>query len=298
MGPWRALLVAGIAVAGCGEKAADKRDPVTEASAALDAGLPRQALAALEGVGDTAPVVLALRLVAWSELSEWGRVEGKLGGLSGPEGQAVRCVFGAARRDVLADKVCRERPPVDNAALEDAAVRARAKVAEDEHRLDEAEKRLRELVAKRPVIANRKAFVGYLERSGFVAEAVIEVEAWWKQSPEDGSLEPKLIGLLERKVRGDLLERRADAAESAARRILEIDPARGEVRYFLADALELKGDKDGAERERAQAKAKGFEAPPAPNTFPGFEGVPGGPGVAPPGVPGGHAHDHGHDHDH
>jgi len=242
---------------------------------------------------------LALRLMALIELNEWGRVEGLVPKLTGADHLAVKCMFAAVRRDVMADKICRERgPEPDNATLSDGAVRAWARVAEDEMRLDEAELRLRGLLAKRSTIANRKAFVGYLERNGFVAEAVAEVEAWKKAAPEDGSLDNKLVTLLERKVRGDLLEKRAAEAEAAARRVLELDPKRAAMRYFLADALELRGDKSGAEAERAAAKAAGATEPPKPDTFPGMVA----PGRQPPGQkqPGAHphGHDHGHDHDH
>jgi predicted Zn-dependent protease len=215
-------------------------------------------------------------------------------------------MFAAARRDVTGDRLCRARgaEPASQ-TLTDGAIRAWARVAEDELRLDESELRLRELVKQRPTIANRKAFVAYLERNGFVAEAVTEVEAWKKAAPEDGSLSSKLVALLERKVRGDLLDKRADAAESAARRVLELDPKRAAMRYFLADALELKGNKTGADAERALAKAAGAEKPPAPDTFPGMvapgpDGKPGQPGQKPPpGTGHGHdGHDHGHDHDH
>jgi DNA-binding SARP family transcriptional activator len=173
-------------------------------------------------------------------------------------------------------------------------------VAEDELRLDEAETRLRAVIKARPTLANRKAFVAYLERNGFVAEAVVEVEAWMKVEPSDGSLKGKLLGLLERKVRGDLLERRADEAVAVATRILELDPKREAIRYFLADALEMKGDTAGAERERAAAKKAGATPPPAPDSFPGLDAGPGATKPAPPGLPGspGHGHAPGHDHDH
>ena len=269
-------------------------DPLAEASLALDAGSARRVVTALAPLKERTGEALALELVALTELSEWGRVEAQLGKLTGPEKDAVLCVFGAARRDVTADRVCRERSVVPkNPALDDAAVRAWARVAEDEQRLAEGELRLRELVSKRPTIANRKAFVAYLERNGFVAEAVVEVEAWRTAEPQDPTLEGKLLGLLERKVRGDLLERRNEDAEKAARRILELDPKRQQIRYFLADALEQKGDKVGADKERAAAQAAGAKPPPAPDSFPGLEAGPGHQKPAPPGLPG---HDHDHDH--
>ena len=288
-----------VALAAC-SKEAPPADPLSEATAALDEGLPKRVVSALSALPERSGEALALELVALTELSEWGRVEGRLDKLGGAELEVVRCVFGAARRDVMADRVCRERKEVPkSAALDDAAVRAWAKVAEDERRLDEGELRLRQLVAKRPTLANRKAFVAYLERNGFVAEAVIEVEAWRKAEPADRSLDGKLVVLLERKVRGDLLERRADEAVGAAQRILELDPKRAQVRYFLADALEQKGDTAGAERERAAAKAAGAKPPPAPDSFPGLDAGPGEQKPPPPGLPGhhGHGHDH-HDHDH
>lgn len=294
-------------LAGCskdGPAPAPAKDPLSEARAALDAGAPRRVLAALESMSERTGEALAMELVALAELNQWGRVESARGRLTGAERGVVDCVFAAVRRDVTADRACRTRVgAAANPALEDAALRAWARVAEDELRLAEAETRLRAVIKARPTLANRKAFVAYLERNGFVAEAVIEVERWMKVEPTDGSLEGKLLGLLERKVRGDLLERRADEAIAAAARILELDDKRQAVRYFLADALEMKGDKAGAERERAAAKKAGAVPPPAPDSFPGLEAGPGAGKPAPPGVPGapGHAHPPGHghgDHDH
>lgn len=260
-------------------------------------------LSALAALSERAGEGLALELVALTELSEWGKVEARRARLTGAERGVVDCVFEAARRDVTADRVCRERATGSaSPTLEDAAARAWARVAEDGLRLDESETRLRALVKERPTLANRKAFVGYLERNGFVAEAVVEVEAWMKLEPSDGSLKGKLLGLLERKVRGDLLERRADEAVAVAKRILELDPKREATRFFLADALEMKGDGAGAEREREAAKKAGAKPPPAPDSFPGLEAGPGAGKPAPPGVPGAPGkHDHGHaphDHDH
>lgn len=276
--------------------------PLDDARAALDAGAPRRVVAALASLPERTGEALALELVALTELKAWGRVEAARAKLQGAERAVVECVFAAARRDVTADRLCRSRAgqAVASPVLEDAAQRAWARVAEDELRLVEAETRLRELIKARPTLANRKAFVAYLERNGFVAEAVVEVENWMKAEPSDGSLSGKLLGLLERKVRGDLLERRADDALAAARRVLELDPKREAIRYFLADALEMKGDTAGAEREREAAKKAGAKPPPAPDSFPGLEAGPGGAKPAPPGVPGvpGHGHGHGHDHDH
>lgn len=295
--------------AGCSSKdgvpSSPPSTPIEAARAALDAGAPKRVLSALSAGPERSGEALAIELVALTELNEWGRVEAGRSKLTGAERAVVDCVFAAARRDVTADRLCRTRasPATPSPVLEDAAQRAWARVAEDELRLDEAETRLRALIKARPTLANRKAFVAYLERNGFVAEAVVEVEAWMKAEPSDGSLKGKLLGLLERKVRGDLLERRADEAIAAAGRILELDPKREAMRYFLADALEMKGDKAGAEREREAAKKAGATPPPAPDSFPGLEAGPGAAKPAPPGVPGapghGHGHDHGaHDHDH
>jgi len=311
---WRWAVLVGL-VAGCQSDTSsvgpstlvDPVDPMVAAAAALDAGAPKRALTALgegRGTEPKAGLGLALRVMALIETNEWGRVERSISKLTGPELAAVTCMFAAARRDVTGDRLCRARgaEPASQTLI-DGAIRAWARVAEDELRLAESELRLRELVGKRPTIANRKAFVAYLERNGFVAEAVTEVEAWKKAVPGDGSLDSKLVALLERKVRGDLLDKRAEAAESAARRVLELDPKRAAMRYFLADALDLKGDKAGAEAERAKAKAAGAEKPPAPDTFPGMvapgkDGQPGQPGQKPPPGSGHQGHDHGHDHDH
>ncbi len=221
------------------------------------------------GNAKTGPGLVA-RMQALIELDEWGMFERLLRDVpAGPERTALLCLQASARRDVDGVKKCSVEVVV-GATLGDAMKRAHARVLETEHRRIESEAALRKLAAERATPANHKALVAYLERQGFVREATTYVEGWLATAPDDTSLQAKLVQLLERKVRGDLLEKNAPEAEAAARRILALDPKRAQVRYFLADALDLKGDKTGAEAERAIAKAAGAKPPVAVDAMPGI----------------------------
>lgn len=266
------VLAAALTACGGADKAA--ADPVATARAALDEGLPKRALAAVPEA--TAGPALLARMQALIEVDEWGTFEQLLKSVpNGPDNDALQCLLAAARKDVVAERACRKDLPGLDTTLRDATTRALARVLETEHRPEEAELTLRDLAKARPTNANRKAVVAYLERQGFVREAVVYLEAWLAEAPADRTLELKLVRTLERKVRGDLLEKRADDAEAAARRILALAPSRAQVRYFLADALELKGDKTAAEAERAAAKAAGAKPPVPVDTMPGMEPEPG-----------------------
>lgn len=267
---FRALLargaLAGVALAGCSRGGGD--DTLAVARGALDEGLPKRALA--EVADAKAGPELVVRLAALIELDEWGdfaRLE--RGVPPGPERVALECLLAAARRDVDGEKRCRA---VDATAIDptlaDAAARALGRVLAIEHRRSDAELHLRRLAEAHPSAANRKAVVAHLEREGFVREAVDYLEAWLKAEPSDTSLKVKLVQVLERKVRGDLLDKRAEEAEAAARRVLALDPTRAGVRWFLADALDLKGDTKGAEAERAAAQAAGAPKPAAVDAMP------------------------------
>lgn len=248
-------------------------DPLARANASLDDGAPKRALI---DVGDakTGPGLVA-RMQALIELDEWGTFERLLRDVpAGPERTALSCLQAAARRDVDGIKKCSAEVVV-GPTLGDAMKRAHARVLETEHRRVESEAALRKLASEHPTPANHKALVAYLERQGFVREATVYVEGWLATAPGDTSLQTKLVSLLERKVRGDLLEKNAAEAEAAARRILVLDPKRAQVRYFLADALELKGDKTGASAERAIAKAAGATPPVAVDAMPGIAPEPG-----------------------
>jgi len=245
-------------------------DHVGLANKALDDGLPKRALVEVSKA-TTGPALIA-RLQAIIILDEWGSFEKLEKSVpAGPEKIALACLLAAQRRDVDGEKKCRAAAasPLD-ATLADSVERALGVVLETEHRREEAELLLRNLALKHPTNANRKAVVGLLERQGFVREAAAFLESWLAATPGDKSLELKLVQTLERKVRGDLLDKRADDAEAAARRILVLAPERAQVRYFLADALELKGDKTAAQAERATAKAAGATPPVPVDTMPGM----------------------------
>lgn len=260
-------VAAGLALSafGCGPEAPDK---LTLARGALDEGLPKRALA--EVADAKAGPELVVRLAALVELDMWGDYAKLERGVPpGPERVALECLIAAARRDVDGEKRCRA---VDVGAIDktlaDAAGRALGRVLAIEHRRSEAELQLRRLAEQHPTAANRKAVVAHLEREGYVREAVAYLEGWLAAEPADTSLKVKLVQVLERKVRGDLLDKRADEAEAAARRVLVLDPGRAQVRWFLADALEQKGDAKGAEAERAAAQAAGAPKPVAVDAMP------------------------------
>lgn len=281
-----ALAALGVIGAACRDEAPTEIDREALARQALDDGQPKRALSEIGDAREGAALVL--RLQALIALDEWGTFERLVATV--PAGQAkdaLMCLLASARRDVFAHRVCGASfdGAVIGRTLHDHARRALAFALETEKRRDEAEVVLRELARESPTGANHKAVVAFLERQGFVREAVAYLEGWLAASPSDKTIEFKLVQVLERKVRGDLLDKRAAEAEAAARRILALAPARAQVRYFLADALELKGDKTAAEAERALAKAAGA-APPVPvDVMPGM--LPDGPGH-----PGHDGHDH------
>jgi tetratricopeptide (TPR) repeat protein len=272
----RFLLPAWLVLAACGADKPLPPDPLVMARRALDDGLPKRALD--HAAAATSGPLLVARLQALIELDEWGTFEKLLRTVpAGAERAALDCLLAAARKDVGAERKCRAEaiePKVLDATLGDASRRALGRVLETEGRPEEAELELRRLADARPTNANRKALVAYLERQGFVREAVAFLEAWLAERPDDSSLEMKLAQTLERKVRGDLLDKRASEAEAAARRLLALQPERAQIRFFLAEALELKGDKTGAEAERAAAKAAGATPPVPVDSFPGL-GAPG-----------------------
>lgn len=260
----RGLLIVALVVAGCRDEGAAPPDRAAMARQAIDEGQPKRAL---KSVSDAAsgPELVA-RMQALIELDEWGAFERLLRSVpAGPEKDALSCLLASARRDVGAVRRCEHdhERTVLGPTLFDHTQRALGRALETERRRDEAELVLKELAQTHASAANRKAVVAFLERQGFVGQAVDYLDAWVAATPGDKSLELKLVQLLERKVRGDLLGRRADEAEAAARRILTLAPQRAQIRYFLADALEMKGDKTGAEAERATAKAAGA-SPPVP----------------------------------
>ncbi|MCC6625025.1 MAG: tetratricopeptide repeat protein [Deltaproteobacteria bacterium] len=290
-------VIAALALVACGQPdpAAGQGGPpeaeIEAARRALADGNPRRALAkvadAVEGAG------LVVRLRALVALSRWGDVERHLPTVPpGLEREALECLFASKREDVTATRKCEAAgaKPFEDVALGDEVRVALAAVYEREHRPDAAEATLKALVESRPTRPNRRALVDFYDRQGFVREAVAAAEAWLAAEPEDPTLKARLGQLLERKAKGDLLEKRWPEAEAAARRLLELVPMRHVARYLLADALDQLGKPDEARAERERARAAGAEPPPPPNSFPGLG----------PGEPGAHGHDghEGHDHAH
>lgn len=279
---WASL--ASMASGACGGASESRPAPVDPAARAKDAarlideGATKRAMAVLGP--DPTPTddetIAALRIIALLELREWGRAERFMSPITRSEAKtkaALECLFAAERRDVTAERTCRKARESElgkaQDTLGDAVARGLAKALEADHRLEECEATLRELVKTRPTTANRRSLVAYFERQGFVREAVELLEAWRAAEPTDKSLDDKLAMALDRKVRGDLLDKRGADAEAAARKLLALKPQRQEIRYFLADALEMNGNKAGAEAERAAAKAAGAVAPLPVDAVPG-----------------------------
>lgn len=270
----RPYLACALILGACSSSSEPPVDHVALANKALDDGLPKRAL--LEVSKATEGPALIARLQVLIQQDEWGTFEKLEKAVpAGPDKVALACLLAAQRKDVDGEKRCRAAgaTPSSDATLADAAERALGVVLETEHRREEAELTLRNLALKHPTNANRKAVVALLERQGFVREAVAFLESWLATTPGDKSLELKLVQTLERKVRGDLLDKRGDDAEAAARRILALAPERAQIRYFLADALDLKGEKTAAEVERATAKAAGATPPVPVDTMPGMDGA-------------------------
>ncbi len=282
----RAWAVA-LAFVGCGETA--KQAPVVAAplgeqvSEALDNGAPKRALSLLEKSVST-PELAGLRALALIETDSWSDAERAIKDLASTEKAVAECAFAAAREDVRAVRLC-SAVSHPSKTFSDAGKRALAKALARDQRLEEAELTLRELV-KRGTNANRRALVDFLEKQGFVRQASEELERWLASTPGDVTVRSKLVSVLERKIRGDVLDKRADEALAAGKRILALAPTKAEIRYFLADAYALKGDSAAAERERKAAQDAGAKPPPAVDSFPGLE------------TPAGGGHDHDHDHQH
>jgi hypothetical protein len=274
------VAVAGIGGACRGGGPAPPTDPV----AALDAGQPRAALDLLGVAGkfepDLGPLSATQRAVfvaAALDLERWGDAERGLGLLTTKVvHDLLSCYLQGKRGDILAERFCREA--IDAAGKETGAVPPFAldsahlglTISLDlNNRVEAAEAVLRERVAARPVVRTRKALVDFHERVGWVKEGVDTLEAWYRDTPGDKALRDRLLRLLDRKVRGDILEKRGEEAEKSARRGLELDPGNGTWRWFLADALELLGRTEETAREREAAKASGAPQPKSPSALPG-----------------------------
>jgi tetratricopeptide (TPR) repeat protein len=286
-----------VAGVGCGEKSVTVvEEPIAvQVAKAIDEGAPKRALS-LAKPGEKSSEAMGLMAVALIETDAWNEAEGVIRKLAPAERAVLDCVFAAAREDVRAARLC-EKVTHASPTLADAGRRALAKALARDRREEEAELALRELV-KRGTNANRRALVDFLETQGFVKQASEELERWLAASPGDVTIVSKLVSVLERKVRGDLLDKRADEALAAGQRILALAPAKAEIRYFLADAYVLKGDSAAAERERKAAQDAGAKPPPSVDSFPGLETPAGGGHDRGHDHGHGHGHDHGHDHGH
>lgn len=279
--------------AACGTPGAGSApDPVAQARLALAEGSPKRALPLVESASEGPALVLRIR--AMIGVSEWGPVAALVAKLpAGADKDGCACLLAVARHDVDAVRRCERAAATtfEDLALGDEVKVALAGAYELEHRPDAAEKALRDAAAARPTLPNRRALVDFLDRQGFVKDAVDVLEGWLAQAPEDRTLHARLGQMLERKVRGDLLDKRWAEAEAAARRILELAPGRGEIRYYLADALDGQGKGEDAKAERKRAEAEGHKAPPPVDAFPGMVPPPAGtipaPGAAPSPAPAG-----------
>lgn len=213
-----------------------------------------------------------IRARALLALNRWSEVSRVIRGWQGPGKAAVECALAAARRDVTAERLCRAaiaEDPTDVFAHVDLA-RTLSRLG----RADEAEALLRALVETHPEAASWVALVAHFETFGWLEQAVEVLDEALARHPGHRRLSAQLEAVLLRKVRGDLLAKRYDAAIAAARRLLAVDPERHIVRYYLADALAAAGDHAAAEAERARAKAAGVEVPPAVDAIPGAPRAP------------------------
>lgn len=275
------LLVAGLAFGvGCG-----KGGPETliDPAEALLAGQPRAALELLGVANKLEPDVgsmnaqnRAVFIAASLDLERWGDAERGLALVrDGIEHGLLSCYLFGKRGDIGAEAGCRE-------AIAKAATKPPSFVSDSAHlgltvaidlnnRVEKAELVLRTLATERPFNRNRKALVDFHERVGWMKEAAETLEVWHVASPDDVSIRARLVAALDRKVRGDLLEKRGVDAEQSVRRLMALRPDNGSYRYFLADALAMNGKTEEADKERAAAKASGAPEPKSPTAVPGVD---------------------------
>ncbi|MFO0749237.1 MAG: hypothetical protein U1F43_26775 [Myxococcota bacterium] len=259
----------------CGTPAPTARDKVAEARQALAEGSPKRALPLV--ADEAAGPGLVLRVRAQIGTQEWGSVPSLVAKVpAGADKDGLACLLAAARTDVDAVQRCESaaRATFEDPVLGDEVRTALAAAYETEHRPDAAEQALRALVSARPTRPNRKALVDFFDRQGFVKDGVESLEAWVASDPEDPTIKARLGQMLERKVRGDLLDKRYAEAEAAARRLLVVVPSRGEIRYYLADALAKQGKADEAAAERKKAVDAHIKEPPPVDSFPGMQPPP------------------------
>jgi hypothetical protein len=307
-------LWAALCVAGCGEEGAA---PGLSAPASgrtpevlLREGQPQLALRALRiQPGDIAALrtlseeARVTYTVASLDTGHWGDAEAALPTVESPAHRALLgCYLAGRRGDIDATRRCElavasTRAPGVGPVARASGQLGLALALEHDHRWDEAAAALKAAVAEAGDARNQRMLMDFYERQGWIAEAVATLETWHQATPGDATITDRLAKALERKVRGDLLEKRGPEAEAAARRLMAVVPAKaGTWRFYLADALALRGDTAGAERERAAAKASGAPEPKRPDAVreldpaarpPGAAATPGpapGAGVGPAGA--------------
>jgi hypothetical protein len=318
---WATLAGLSVAPAGCGGGTAEA-PPETAATApaaptpeeTLRAGQPQVALRLLRLAHGGAGVDLADRalLARFSErervvvaaasldTGHWEDAASAIRAMQDPRHAALLgCYLAGRRGDIDAARRCEATLATPSEGVEPVA-RASGRFGlavarEHDRRVDAAAEALRQAVSEAPHPRNQRVLLDFLERQGWVKEAIETLEGWRTAAPDDKTILDRLVKALERKVRGDLLEKRGAEAELAARRLIELAPARaGTWRYHLADALEQLGKAEEAARERAAAKASGAPEPKRPDavreldpaTWPAElrppAGAPGAPSAAPP----------------
>ena len=266
-----ALAVALALLAACGGKEGapapvDPAQRVRDATQALDDGRPKVALVVLGD--DVGPGFDLVRVRALLALERWGDAQRIIAHapVDGPDAAAMRCELASARSDVDGERACQAALA---ASPHDVRLTVALAVAIDRmNRPAEAEALLRVAVRNSDGQVAREALVAHLERFGWMREAVDATEAWLVVRPGDPRVQRRLVSLLQRKVKGDLVGKRPSEAAVAARRLLALAPEHQEVRYYLADALEATGDAQGAEVERAQLRAAGVPPPPPATGLP------------------------------
>ncbi len=281
-----AMLVCGLCVPACG----GGEQPAPAASAptpeeALRSGQPQIALRLLRkahgGPGvDLSDAALLRKMTerdrvvvaaASLDTGHWEDASVAIRAMQEPRHVALMdCYLAGRRGDVDAARRCEAAiaaPAEGVEALARASGRfGLAAAREHDRRVEEAAAALKAAVAEVSDPRNQRMQLDFLERQGWIKEAIEVLEAWRAASPEDKTIVDRLTAALERKVRGDLLEKRGAEAEVAARRLIEVAPARaGTWRYHLAEALTLLGKAEDAVRELAAAKASGAPAPKRPD---------------------------------
>lgn len=227
----------------------------------LREGKPRRAL---DVVGDDrSPSLAAIAVEAHLALRQWGTARRVLPHVEGAKAVLLRCAVASASEDVTAVRHCEQarRDLGDSPEILVSLARAleRARLTK------QAETLLREALAESPSEAMlHDALVSVLDRAGWMREAVVALEAWYALPDAPTMVRGRLVAALERKGRGDILQRRNEEAAQALERALEVDPAAHRIRFSLAEAYDALGRTEDGANQRAQAKAHGATPPPRP----------------------------------